>query len=368
MYSTLHFTTKEAENLRKNLTNISPRGPKRNDLIAPAPSKENFDEIFKSMEGWAKANILPLLKPANKCWKPQDFLPDASSDGFHDQLRQLQERTKGIPDEYFGVVVGNMSTEEALQSYHSHINGTEIFHDKTGVDDTPWAIWARGWSAEENRHGDLLNKYLYLSGRVDMKQIETTIQYLIAAGQDVATANNPYLWTIYTSFQERQAAIVHGNMARLAKQHGDANLAQICGTIAADEKRHESAYTKMVGKLFELDPNGMIIALAYMMRRRIKMPSYLMYDGYDDHLFQHFSDVLMRIGAFNASDYGGILEHLVSKWKVKKLTGLSSEGRKTQDYVCELAQRITRLEERAQSKAIKEVPTVSFSWIFDRKV
>ncbi|XP_060670243.1 stearoyl-[acyl-carrier-protein] 9-desaturase, chloroplastic [Ziziphus jujuba] len=367
MCSALPFSTKEVEILRKTLTNISPQGPKRNDLVAQAPPKENFDEIFKSMEGWARDNILPLLKPAKECWQPQDFLPDASSDGFHDQLRQLQERTKEIPDEYFVVLVGNMITEEALPSYHSRINGTEIFHDKTGVDDTPWAIWARGWSAEENRHGDLLNRYLYLSGRVDMKQVETTIQYLIAAGMDVGIANNPYLWTIYTSFQERQTAIIHGNTARLAKQHGDVNLAQICGTIAADEKRHERAYTKMAGKLFELDPNGMLIALAYMMRRRIEMPSHLMYDGFDDHLYKHLTQVVTRIGVYNLSEHKAMLKHLMSKWKVEKLTGLSSEGREAQDYVCGLVQRITRLEEIAPTKATKEAPTVSFSWIFNRK-
>jgi acyl-[acyl-carrier-protein] desaturase len=38
------------------------------------------------------------------------------------------------------------------------------------------------WTAEENRHGDLLHKYLYLCGRVDMRQIEKTIQYLIGFG------------------------------------------------------------------------------------------------------------------------------------------------------------------------------------------
>ncbi|KAH7529044.1 hypothetical protein FEM48_Zijuj05G0141900 [Ziziphus jujuba var. spinosa] len=137
------------------------------------------------------------MKPAKECWQPQDFLPDASSDGFHDQLRQLQERTKEIPDEYFVVLVRNMITEEALPSYHSRINGTEIFHDKTGVDETPWAIWARGWSAEENRHGDLLNKYLYLSGRVDMKQVETTIQYLIAAGLELMVRLNADSFRFY---------------------------------------------------------------------------------------------------------------------------------------------------------------------------
>ena len=29
--------------------------------------------------------------------------------------------------------------------------------------------WNRQWTAEENRHGDLMNKYCYLTGRVNMK-------------------------------------------------------------------------------------------------------------------------------------------------------------------------------------------------------
>ncbi|WOL04829.1 hypothetical protein Cni_G13551 [Canna indica] len=40
----------------------------------------------------------------------------------------------------------------------------------------------RSWTDEEKRHGDLLSKYLYLTRRVDMKQIEKTIQYLIVSG------------------------------------------------------------------------------------------------------------------------------------------------------------------------------------------
>lgn len=37
--------------------------------------------------------------------------------------------------------------------------------DETGSQEHPWAVWTRGWTAEENRHGLLLNRYLYLSGR-----------------------------------------------------------------------------------------------------------------------------------------------------------------------------------------------------------
>ena len=51
-----------------------------------------------------------------------------------------------------------------------------------------WTVWTRAWTAKENRNGDLLKTYLYLSGRVDMLMIEKTVQYLIGASM-VRTEN-----------------------------------------------------------------------------------------------------------------------------------------------------------------------------------
>ena len=67
--------------------------------------------------------------------------------------------------------------------------------------------WIRAWTAEENRHGDLLNKYLWCTGRVNMTAVERTIQYLIGTGMDPKTENNPYMGYIYTSFQERATKV-----------------------------------------------------------------------------------------------------------------------------------------------------------------
>ncbi|XVE84420.1 hypothetical protein DITRI_Ditri17bG0012700 [Diplodiscus trichospermus] len=324
-------------------------------------------EIFKSLEGWAERNILTLLKPVEKCWQPADFLPDPASEGFDDQVKELRERAKEIPDDYFVVLVGDMITEEALPTYQTMLNTLDGTRDETGASLSPWAIWTRAWTAEENRHGDLLNKYLYLSGRVDMRQIEKTIQYLIGSGMDPHTENNPYRGFIYTSFQERATFISHGNTARLAKEYGDVKLAQICGNIASDEKRHETAYTKIVEKLFEIDPDGTVLAFADMMKKKITMPAEFIYDGRDENLFDHFSAVAQRIGVYTAKDYADIVEFLVDRWNVKELTGLSAAGREAQDYVCRLAPRIRKLEERAQERA-KQAPSIPFSWIFDREV
>lgn len=324
-------------------------------------------ELFKSMDEWAGANILPILKSVESSWQPQDFLPEPSSEGFLDEVQELRARASELPDDYLVCLVGDMITEEALPTYQTMLNTLDGVCDETGASPTAWARWTRAWTAEENRHGDLLNKYLFLTGRVDMRAIEKTIQYLIGSGMDPQTENNPYLGFIYTSFQERATFVSHGNTARHAKQFGDLKLAQICGTIAADERRHENAYTKIVEKLFEVDPDGTMLAFEDMMRKKIAMPAHLMFDGQDRDIFEKFSTVAQRTGVYTAKDYADILEHLVKRWDVEKLVGLSSRGQQAQDYVCGLANRIRRLEDRA-SKIKKVSKRGTFSWIFNREV
>ncbi|KAK7836209.1 acyl-[acyl-carrier-protein] desaturase [Quercus suber] len=165
-------------------------------------------EIFKCMEDSAKDNILTLLKPVEKC--------------LLEQVNELRERTKEILNDFFVV----SASYDALRG------------DETGVDNTPWAIWSRSWTVEENRQGDLLNKMSRC-----IKQFEKTIQYLIGSRMEVGMGTNPYLGIIYTSFQERATFV----------SHASSNMSGSM-TIASDEKRHdENAYTKIVEKLFELD-------------------------------------------------------------------------------------------------------------------
>ncbi|KAJ7959238.1 Acyl-[acyl-carrier-protein] desaturase [Quillaja saponaria] len=326
-------------------------------------------ELFKSLESWASQCVLPFLKPVEQCWQPQNFLPDPTLpfDEFTDQVRALQDRTAGLPDDYLVVLVGDMITEEALPTYQSFLNRLDGVRDETGASLGPWAQWIRAWTAEENRHGDLLRTYLYLSGRVDMEMIERTIQYLIGAGMDFGTEHNPYLGFVYTSFQERATFISHGNTARLSKESGDPVLARICGTVASDEKRHENAYAKIVEKLLEVDPTVAMLAIEDMMRKRIRMPAHMMFDGRDPHLFDHFSVVAQRLGVYTANDYADILEFFIERWKLEKLEGLTGEGKGAQDFVCGLAPRIRKLQELADEKARKKASSgVEFSWIFGK--
>ena len=53
-----------------------------------------------------------------------------------------------------------------------------------------------------------MNKYLWLSGRIDMKVIEQTIHRLITSGMNNGAENNPYMCFVYTSFQERATKVL----------------------------------------------------------------------------------------------------------------------------------------------------------------
>lgn len=309
-----------------------------------------------------------LLETGDKAWQPQDYLPDLSKDSYMDEIKALREAAAGVPDDLFVVLIGDMVTEEALPTYQTLLNTFEGCDDPIGTTDSPWARWSRGWTSEENRHGDLLNKYLYLSGKCDMRAIEVTIQHLITSGFNPGARKDPYRGFLYTSFQERATKISHGNVGKLAKDYGAKDLQRICAKIAGDEGRHEKAYQAFSEEILKRDPDGLLMEFGDLMRGQIVMPAELMTDGKDAKLYENFSEVAQRLGVYTAIDYADIIEHLVDHWKIGELTGLSSEAEKEQEYICRLPARYRKLAERSMNKKKdEEIQPQSFSWIFDRK-
>lgn len=335
-------------------------------------TEERLD-VVRSLDDFASTELFKLLKPVDKCWQPQDFLPDPASDDFLDQLAEIRKRTANLPDDYLVVLAGDMITEEALPTYMTMLNTLDGVRDETGASQSGWARWTRQWTAEENRHGDLLNKYMWVTGKVDMRAIEVTIQNLIGSGMNPKTENNPYMGFVYTSFQERATKISHGHTGIEAAKYGDDVLAKICGSIAADEGRHEIAYTRIVDELFARDPDGAMIAFADMMRKQIVMPAHMMndnthYDRTGRDLFTDFSAVAERMEVYTAFDYADIMEHLIKRWEVADVSGLGGEAAADQEYLMKLPNRIRKLAERAASRKAKaeKHKEVQFSWIYDR--
>lgn len=313
---------------------------------------------MKHIEKHMLEKMHDYLKPIDTNWQPSDFLPDATREDFFEGIRDLQESAKGLSYDLVAVLIGDTITEEALPTYESWLTMVEgVSKDEEGG----WMKWIRHWTAEENRHGDLLNKYLYLSGRVDMRQMEISTQYLIADGFDIGTDRDPYRNFIYTSFQELATNISHRRVASLAKKDGDTLLSKMCGVIASDEARHAKAYKDFMSKIFEVDPSEAILAFEDMMRKKIVMPAHFLREVGQQmgQTFGHFTDAAQRLGVYTALDYVDIMKQLLADWQVESIRDLNDAGEKARDYLMKLPDRLIRVAERMKNPALE----YKFSWI-----
>lgn len=329
--------------------------------LNPSPAYAAQIELLEGLQGFVGENLGLLLQP-NEAWQPADFLPDFSEEDWHDRLGVLRREAAALTDPVLVVLVADMVTEESLPNYAISLN--LLARDYRGTESTPWAVWARGWTAEENRHGDLLNAYLRLTGRVDMRAVEVTVNHLLSAGFDARAYPDLYGGLVYTSFQERATRISHANVAALAAGEGAESLARICRRIAGDEARHETFYTRVMGRVFESDPEAAMITFGTMLRRVIAMPGRLMTDGKDPNLFDRFAIVAQRIGVYTATDYASIVEHLVKTWDV---AGRSVSGRAAamQDFLCRHAEQCRSMGERV-TESLARQPAAPFAWIYGR--
>ena len=321
--------------------------------------KQSRIEVMQFLGQDIDALISEYLKDIDTNWQPSDFLPESNHPDFTKEIKDIQEQCRELPYDYMAVLVGDVITEEALPTYESWLIDIEGI---SKAEPQGWSKWIRKWTAEENRHGDLLNKYLYLSGRVNMRQMEITTQHLIADGMEIGTARDPYRNFVYTSFQELATNISHRRTATIAKKHGNEQLSKICGVIAADELRHAKAYKSFVNKIMELDPSEMILAFEDMMRKKIVMPAHFMRQQGEKigQSWTHFSDAAQRLGVYTSLDYTNILESLVKEWNIGNICGLNSAAEKGRDYLMALPDRFRKIAERTTIKSPLEY---KFNWI-----
>ncbi|SDW90456.1 acyl-ACP desaturase [Aequorivita viscosa] len=304
-------------------------------------------EVMQTVEKEIDDYIDKFLIPVEEIWQPTDMLPDFQKENYMDEVTQLREEAKELGYDFWIVLVGDMVTEEALPTYESWLM------DMEGVDQhgrNGWSKWIRHWTGEENRHGDTLNKYLYLSGRVNMREVEITTQHLINDGFEVGTGRDPYRNFVYTSFQELATNISHKRVAKIAKQKGNKMLSKMCAIIAGDEMRHHLAYRQFVKTIFEYDASEMMLAFADMMQKKIIMPAQNLRQsgGKMASAFDDFSNAAQRLGVYTTYDYIDILEKLNAHWEIAKMNNLTDDAEKARDYLVKLPSRMHRIAERVK--------------------
>ena len=116
-----------------------------------------------------------------------------------------------------------------------------------------------------------------------------------------------------------------------------------------------------VNQIFKVDPSEMLLAFNYMMKQKIVMPAQFLRESGEkiSSAFLNFSDSAQRIGVYTAADYVDIMQELIEKWEIDKLSGLTDEAEKARDYVIGLPDRLKRIAERTRIPELE----YEFNWI-----
>ena len=122
----------------------------------------------------------------------------------------------------------------------------------------------------------------------------------------------------------------------------------MCQIIAGDEMRHHLAYREFVKTIVGHDPNGLLLAFADMMKRKIVMPAHFLREsgGIIGEAFENFSVCAQRLGVYTSQDYIEILKKLNAYWDLGSLRSLSDEAERARDYLMKLPDRLHRIAER----------------------
>ena len=341
-----------------------PYTPEEQKIIGIADSLlADRNEVVRGLESKVEKLSNKILRDVDhsKNWQPSDYLPDFSGD-WHTDVKKIQKQSRALSDELLVVLVGDMITEEGLPTYQTLLNRVASTQDPTGNYESAWGKWTRWWTAEENKHGDLLHTYLMFVEKLNMHAVERDIQHLLGSGFDPGAGDDPYKLMIYTSFQEKATHISHLGTARIGEEQGDEMLHIICTIIAEDELRHFSFYRGVMKEIFGADPNGSMTAYAHMMKKTISMPAKELDSDRNPRLFTDFSEVAQASGVYTARDYIEIMEQLNAFWKIDDRKVTTDEAIQAQNYVLNLPERYIKLAARRKNKGFN-FDASRFDWI-----
>lgn len=309
-------------------------------------------EVLKHIEPKVK-ELMDLHLAKRKLWFSSDFLPadeKETEDKIH-ILNKLKLRARAIKDSARVALAMNLLTEEGLPHFHRLIA-------KHLGDESVWAKWNYMWTAEEDRHGNILRDYARDSRVFNFRQIEMMQFSYQQEGFNPGWDNDPYKVFVYTTLQERATQISHKNTGKTVSEE-EPLLNGILSSIAADEARHFVFYRNMFKEILSVDPERALQAASSIMPA-IDMPGHSM-----PH-FREMADIIRREKIYCPEDYLSIVEEVIKYWGIEFLTGLNEKAVKAQDKILAIPARLKKIAEYIEQKSTSK--SYSFNFIYDRLI
>ncbi len=264
-----------------------------------------------------------------KEWFPHKLVPWSRSHDYADDYEWSPEEA-GVAAGVRSALFVNTLTEDNLPYYFRDI-------ERMFGSDGAWGEWVRRWTAEEARHGMVLNQYLVASRSIDPADLER------ARMEQMSTGEVPEPETIaeglaYVSLQELATRISHFNTG---SQLEDPAGRTIMRRVAADENLHYLFYRDAMSAVIEFDPSRAVVAIESQVKA-FAMP------GTGIPGFKRHAKAIADAGIYDlAIHHDQILQPVVMRhWGVERLEGLTPEAEESRHRLIRQIERVGKVGRR----------------------
>jgi acyl-[acyl-carrier-protein] desaturase len=319
--------------------------------IATQPARELYSklEVLQDLEEKVR-ELMDAHERKRELWYPSDLMGPGQDEDPDIHLAELRARAAGIPDPARAALALNLLTEEGLPHFH------RLLAVYLG-DDSFWRSWNNLWTAEEDRHGQVLHDYARDTRLLQQRKLEEMQFEYLRAGFHPEWDRDPYRVFAYTTVQERATQFSHSETGKIVAEY-EPSLASILSHVAKDEARHYAFYRTVFEEILKRDPDQALHSASFILPA-IDMPGVTM-PGFKD-----LADVIRRAGIYGPRDYLRIVQEQIRYWKIESIEGLNELGRKAQEKIMGIPARLKRIAEHMETRT--KGKTFSFEVVFNRE-
>ena len=319
--------------------------------IATEPTREIVSkiEVLQDLEEKVQ-ELMEVHERKRELWFPADLMGPGPDESPDTHLTTLRKQAAGIPDHARAALALNLLTEEGLPHFH------RLLAVYLG-DDSFWRRWNNLWTAEEDRHGQVLHDYARDTHLLKQRKLEEMQFEYLRAGFHPHWDRDPYRVFAYTTVQERATQFSHSETGKIVAEY-EPRLGVILSQVAKEEARHYTFYRTVFEEILKRDPDQALHSASFILPA-IDMPGVTM-PG-----FKELADVIRRAGIYGPRDYLRIVQEQIRYWKIESLDGLGELGRKAQEKILGIPARLKRIADHMETKSKSK--TFSFEVVFNRE-
>ena len=315
----------------------------------PAHDIHSKIEVLHDLEEKV-GELMEAHERKRELWFPSDLIGPGPDECPDTHLATLRRQSAGIPDHARAALALNLLTEEGLPHFHRLLAvylGDESF----------WRGWNNLWTAEEDRHGQVLHDYARDTHLLQQRKLEEMQFEYLRAGFHPQWDRDPYRVFAYTTVQERATQFSHSETGKIVAEY-EPRLGAILSQVAKEEARHYTFYRTVFEEILKRDPDQALHSASFILPA-IDMPGVTM-PG-----FKELADVIRRSGIYGPRDYMRIVQEQIRYWKIESLDGLGELGRKAQEKILGIPARLKRIADHMETKS--KGKTFRFEVVFNRE-